>query len=111
MVAEAEGSVFRGHSGVIAWWNRVPDAFEDVSWEVLEVVAAAEDEGVVKIRMSGRLAGVDLSQIMFMAARKRDGKVTWWAFHRTDAEAREALSRVGESAGSARQPDDRAPQR
>lgn len=92
MVAEAEGSVFRGHAGVLAWWKRVPDAFESVTWEVLEVRAAG-DEGVVKIRMSGRLAGVDLSQVMWMAARMHEGKVTWWAFFRTVPEAQEALSR------------------
>jgi ketosteroid isomerase-like protein len=92
MVAEAEGSVFRGHSGVVAWWKRVPDAFENVNWEVLEVRESGDDEGVVKIRMSGRLAGVDLAQIMWMAARKRESRVTWWAFHRTEAEAHEALA-------------------
>src|SRR5688572_2743618 len=37
MVAEAEGSVFHGHAGVLAWWKRVPDAFEHVAWVVLEV--------------------------------------------------------------------------
>jgi ketosteroid isomerase-like protein len=93
MVAEAEGTVFRGHSGVLAWWKRVPEAFEDVKWEVLEVREAGEDEAVVKLRMSGRLAGVDLAQIMWMAAIKREGQVTWWAFHRTEAEAQESLTR------------------
>jgi ketosteroid isomerase-like protein len=93
MVAEAEGTVFHGHSGVLAWWQRVPAAFENVEWEVLDVRESGDDDGVVKLRMSGRLAGVDLAQIMWMAARKREGKVTWWAFHRTESEAQEALSR------------------
>jgi ketosteroid isomerase-like protein len=95
MVAEAEGSVFRGHAGVLAWWKRVPDAFEHVTWEVLGVREYAADRGVVKLRMSGRLAGVDLSQVMWMAAGMRDGRVIWWAFYRTNAEAQEALEQRG----------------
>ena len=90
MVAEAEGSVFRGHAGVRAWWEAVRNAFEHVAWEVLEVREVG-DAGVVKLRMSGRLAGVDLAQVMWMAAHMHEGKVTWWAFFRSEAEAHEAL--------------------
>lgn len=40
MVAEAEGTIFRGHEGVRAWWETVRGAFEDVRWELLGVRAA-----------------------------------------------------------------------
>jgi SnoaL-like domain len=36
MIAEAEGTTFRGHQGVRAWWATVRGGFKDVRWEVLE---------------------------------------------------------------------------
>ena len=42
MVAEAEGMTFRGHAGVRAWWSTLGDAFQDLSWEVLELWGPAK---------------------------------------------------------------------
>ena len=90
MVAEAEGTTFRGHAGVRAWWDTVAGAFEHVSWEVVEL-RPATDRGVVKVRLAGTLAGVEVSQLMWQAGRIRDGKLVWWAFFRTEQEALEAV--------------------
>ena len=46
MVAEADGTVFRGHAGVRAWWETVRGAFEDVSWEALDFRGSG-DRGVI----------------------------------------------------------------
>ncbi len=35
MVAEAEGTTFRGHSGMRTWWETIRGAFDDVHWELL----------------------------------------------------------------------------
>ena len=37
MVAEMEGTTFRGHDGIRMWWETVVSAFGDVRWEVLDV--------------------------------------------------------------------------
>ena len=90
MVAEAEGTTFRGHDGVRAWWETVRGAFEDPQWEVLDIRPSG-DRGVIKFRMAGVLAGAHVSQVMWQTSRVRDGKVAWWAFFRTEGEALEAV--------------------
>lgn len=90
MVAEAEGTTFRGHAGVRAWWETVAGSFEQVTWEVLELHPTA-DKGVAKLRLSGTLGGVEVSQVMWQAGRVRDGKLAWWGFFRTEQEALEAV--------------------
>ena len=89
MVAEAEGTTFRGHDGVRAWWETVRGAFQDIRWEVLDVRGSPE-RGVTNFRMTGTLGGVPVAQTMWQAATVRDGQATWWAFFRSEAEALEA---------------------
>src|SRR5215211_5292711 len=90
MVAEAEGTTFRGHDGVRAWWETVRGAFRDPRWEVLDVRGSG-GEGIVKFRLVGTLAGVEVAQTMWQAAAIREGKLAWWAFFRTEREALEAM--------------------
>lgn len=90
LVAEVEGTTFRGHDGVRAWWERVRGAFADVEWELLEFRSSGP-RGVAQIRMAGTLGGVPVNQRMWLAARTRDGRVSWWSFFRTEREALEAL--------------------
>jgi p-hydroxybenzoate 3-monooxygenase len=90
MVAEAEGTTFRGHDGVRAWWETVRGAFEDVRWELLDIQGSSE-RAVTNFRMTGRLGGVPVAQTMWQAATARDGRATWWGLFRTEAEAFEAV--------------------
>ena len=90
LVAEAEGTTFRGYEGVRQWWETVRGAFEDVRWEVLDVQGTGE-RGVAKFRLTGTLGGVPLEQLMWNAVRFRDGKLRWWAFFRSEREALEAV--------------------
>jgi ketosteroid isomerase-like protein len=90
MVAEAEGTIFRGHAGVRAWWNTVRAAFEDVRWEVFDVRGSG-DRGVAHFRMVGTLGSVPVEQTMWQAVVLRDGKAIWWAFFRSEREALEAV--------------------
>jgi len=91
MVAEAEGTTFHGHDGVRAWWDSVRGAFVDVRWELLEVRGSA-DRAVTNIRITGTIGGVPVTQSMWQAARARDGKLRWWGFFRSEAEALEAVA-------------------
>jgi ketosteroid isomerase-like protein len=90
LVAESEGTTFRGHEGVRAWWETVRGAFQDPRWEVLDVQGSGA-RGVTKLRLAGTLAGVELAQTMWQAAKLRDGKLIWWAFFRSEPEALEAV--------------------
>ena len=89
LVAEAEGTTFRGHAGVREWWDTVRGAFEQPRWEVLDLRRSG-DRGVVKFRLEGTLSGVQIAQVMWQAGRLRDGKLGWWAFFRSEPEALEA---------------------
>jgi ketosteroid isomerase-like protein len=91
MIAEAEGTTFRGHAGVRDWWESVRGAFADgPRWEMLDMRGSG-DEAILKIRVTGTLAGVEVGQTMWQAARLREGKLRWWAFFRTEQEALEAV--------------------
>jgi ketosteroid isomerase-like protein len=90
LVAEVEGTTFRGHDGVRAWWDSVRGAFGDVRWELLEI-RGSDERAVTNFRMTGTLGGVPVAQTMWQAATARDGKVRWWGFFRTESEALEAV--------------------
>jgi ketosteroid isomerase-like protein len=96
MVAEAEGTTFRGHDGMRTWWETVRGAFEDPHWELLGFLDLGE-RGVCHFRMSGTLAGVPVEQTMWQATETRDGKAIWWAFFRSEREALVALGREAPS--------------
>jgi ketosteroid isomerase-like protein len=90
MIAEVEGTTFRGHDGIKAWWETVVAAFGEVRWEVLDVRGPG-DLGIARIRMDGTLGGIPLNLTMWLAARLREGRVTWWSWYRTEREALEAV--------------------
>jgi ketosteroid isomerase-like protein len=90
MIAEVEGVTFRGHDGAREWWETVRGSFQDLRWELLEL-RECDPGAVANIRASGSLGGLDVDQTVWQAATFRDGKLTWWAFFRTEDEAREAL--------------------
>jgi ketosteroid isomerase-like protein len=90
LVAEAEGTTFRGPDGVRAWWAAVRDSFETVTWELLDVRGSG-DRAVTHIRIAGVMSGVAVEQTMWQAARVRDGRLSWWGTFRTEDEALEAV--------------------
>jgi ketosteroid isomerase-like protein len=90
MIAEAEGTTFRGHDGVRAWWDTVRGAFEDVRWEPLDVGGSC-DWCVAHFRIVGTLGSVPVEVTMWQAVRLRDQKAAWWAFFRSEREALEAV--------------------
>jgi ketosteroid isomerase-like protein len=89
MVAEVEGTTYRGHDGIRKWWKTVVEAFDEVRWEVGEV-RGPRDRAVARVRMDGTLGEVPVNLSMWLAASMRDGKVTRWSWHRTEQEAIEA---------------------
>ena len=91
MIAEMEGQTFRGHAGVRQWWDGVKGSFQDMSWELLDL-RECEPGGLAQVRATGTVGGLEVDQTVWQAATFRDGKLTWWAFFRTEQEARAALT-------------------
>jgi ketosteroid isomerase-like protein len=89
MVAEVEGTTFRGHDGIRTWWETVVGAFGEVRWTVLDVRGPG-DRAVAQIRMDGTLGEIPLNLSMWLAARLSEGKVIRWSWHRTEPEAVQA---------------------
>jgi ketosteroid isomerase-like protein len=89
MILEVEGQTFRGRDGVRAWWQAVGNSLESVRWELLEL-AESDGTGVAKLRATANLGGGSVEQLVWQAATHRDGLLTWWAFFRSEDEARAA---------------------
>ena len=89
MVAEMEGTTFRGHAGIREWWGTVVEAFDEVSWELLDFRGDG-GRAVGRVRMEGTLGAVPVNLSMWLAAGASDGKVARWSWHRTEREAVEA---------------------
>ena len=90
MIAEVEGVTFRGHDGVREWWKSVRGSFQDLTWELLEL-RECEEGALANLRAIGSVGGIEVDQTVWQAATFSDGKLNWWAFFRTEEEAREAL--------------------
>ena len=91
LIAEAEGASFRGREGVRDWWATVVASFQDVRWEVRELIMGPNDTGVMHLRIVGTIGGVPVEQTMWQATAVRGGRVGWWALFRTKHEALEAV--------------------
>jgi ketosteroid isomerase-like protein len=89
LIAEAEGRTFRGHDGVREWWESVIRSLGVRPGH--EHIEGFRDRGITRMRLAGRVGGVEVPQAMWMAWRVRDGLLIWWATVRTEAEALEAV--------------------
>ncbi|HVE69303.1 MAG TPA: nuclear transport factor 2 family protein [Solirubrobacteraceae bacterium] len=90
LVAEMEGETYRGHEGIRRWWSNVREAFVDGRW-IYEEIHVAGDAGFARVRIEGKLGGVPVEQSMWQAFRMRGDLACWWAFYRSEDEAREAV--------------------
>ena len=90
LIAEVEGETYRGHEGIRRWWRDVREAFVDARW-TYEEIHGAGDAGFARVRIGGTLSGVPVEQAMWQAFRLRGDLASWWAFYRSEDEAREAV--------------------
>ena len=88
LIAEAEGGSFQGHDGVREWWGAVIESLDITPRP--EQIEAFRDRGIARMRLSGRVEGVEVPQSMWIALRVRDGQLVWWKTWRTETEALEA---------------------
>ena len=91
-IAEADDVTYRGHDGVRDYMANLAEVFEWIRTEPLDVVEESERAVVCnRFRARGRHSGVEVEERFFQALRFRDGKVRWWGFYPSRAEALEAL--------------------
>ncbi len=88
LIAEADGRSFRGHDDVRDWWHSVIESLGVTPGA--ESIESFRDRGITRMRLSGRIDGVEVPQNMWMAWRVRDGQLVWWMTCRTEAEALKA---------------------
>jgi ketosteroid isomerase-like protein len=86
LIAEAEGQIFRGHDGVRDWWERVADSMGGLDFRIDELEEIGELV-IVRVRVTGTIGDVPVSQTMYQALRAREGRAVWWHTVRTREEA------------------------
>jgi ketosteroid isomerase-like protein len=89
---QAEGTTYRGHSGMRDFLEEIFSVFTDWHPEVVQ----AEDYGdtvLAQIRTAGRgvRSGIELGQNIWQVLKFRDGKAIWWRGYGSRAEALEAV--------------------
>jgi ketosteroid isomerase-like protein len=91
LLTEAEQSEYRGHPGVRKWLAAVREIFPDWRPEPRQQQAIG-DAVVTTLRVTATAgeSNVPIDDTFWHAARVRDGKVTWFGFFRTEAEALQA---------------------
>jgi hypothetical protein len=89
LIAEAEGQTYRGHEGVREWWDRVVGFLGSLRLEPVEI-RDLDNRGLIKVRATAEVEGVEVTQTMWQAYQLRDGVPVWWGFFRTEAEALDA---------------------
>jgi predicted ester cyclase len=91
LIVEVEGG-FYGHAGLRTYLRELFGTFPDFRVEV-DQVRIVEGGAVVSVhaRASGASSGVLTGLTDWQALALRQGKAAWWAFFRTEAEARDAI--------------------
>jgi ketosteroid isomerase-like protein len=91
-LAQVEGGEpYRGHDGVRGWWERLLAVYPDFRAEI-EDARDLGDRTLTRLRVHGRgvESDVPMDQPMWQVAEYRHGKVIWWHFVSSEADALEA---------------------
>jgi ketosteroid isomerase-like protein len=82
------GDPYRGHDGIRSWWERLLAVYPDFTTQI-EEVRELGDLTFARIRIHGRGLESDapMDQAVWQVADYRHGKVIWWRFTRSEADA------------------------
>jgi ketosteroid isomerase-like protein len=84
--------VYRGHEEVFGWWWRWFEAWQEVRYEIEELVEAGDDVVLgTRVHCTGR-DGIEVHLYFVNVMTIRDGKLVRNRLYRDMAAAREALS-------------------
>jgi ketosteroid isomerase-like protein len=91
-VMQAEGAVYRGHSGMRRFLDELLSVFPDWHPEVVRVIDYG-DTVLAEIKTAGRGArsGLAVEQALWQVIRFRDGKAVWFHGYGSQADALEAV--------------------
>jgi len=83
---------YHGHDGVRRWWADVDEAFENVRFELLEVVEVDDHRVVTVQRLAGRfrLTGIDVDWTWGSIVGVRDGEIASATGYMTPGRAKRA---------------------
>jgi ketosteroid isomerase-like protein len=92
LMLEIEGASYRGLEGAREYFDSVREVFPDWSVEIAQLREFG-DRMVIESRSlaTGQSSGVRTEQRFWQAAAVRDGRIIWWKFFRTEAEALDAV--------------------
>jgi ketosteroid isomerase-like protein len=92
LIQEVEGT-FRGRDGVRAYLADLYMSFPDMR-VALEAVGGTPLQAVARVRVSatGAGGGVSVDFADWLALASREGKIAWWGFFRSEAEAAAAIA-------------------
>jgi ketosteroid isomerase-like protein len=85
------GEPYRGHEGVRDWWESLLAVYPDFTTEI-EEVRERGDLTITRACIHGRGLESDapMDQTVWQVAEQRHGRVIWWRFTSSEAEALEA---------------------
>jgi ketosteroid isomerase-like protein len=87
-----EGGTYHGHEGIRTWWDGIFSAFPDFNVEVISLRGIGDMTlGNLCVRGHGEGSGAPFEDVVWQAARVRDGRVVWWQTFGSEAEALEAV--------------------
>jgi ketosteroid isomerase-like protein len=91
LIVEVEGG-FQGREGLRQYLSELFTAFPDFRVQLDEFQLVGEGAVVkVRVRASGVASGASTDLTDWQALTLLDGRAAWWAFFRTEAEARTAI--------------------
>ena len=94
LLTEPERPLYHGHEGVRDWFDAVFGVFPD--WRPKPRPASHDEEGAVVIPLdvtaTGAGSGVPIDQTYWLGARVQAGKITFFGFFRTEADALKAVT-------------------
>jgi ketosteroid isomerase-like protein len=93
LMTEAERSSYTGSNSVREWFAAVLDVFPDWRPRLLELRDHGPDAVIAffDVTATATESGVPIHQTYWYAARLRDGRIAWWGFFRSEADAVAAL--------------------
>ena len=89
-MTEAERATYRGHDGAQDWFEAVFDIFPD--WRPVLQESRALGDWVVStfdVTATAATSGARVEQSYWYAAHLREGRIAWFGFFRTKADALE----------------------
>jgi ketosteroid isomerase-like protein len=83
---------YRGHDGVRGWWNDIDEAFEGLSWELLDLIDVGDGRVVTVQRFTGRfrLTGIETSFAWGAVITVKEGKIAAAMGYPSPRQAKEA---------------------